>query len=126
MEKENGPIGYLHIFAQHSWHDEARIIGTRAGLEYLAAAVAKALKYREGTSATVFTNDGEGYNVEVACVDDVGDDVPTPYTMRIADEEAAHWRERAFKAEAVLYRLRHPLAPSATPSPDGQERTAND
>jgi hypothetical protein len=115
VEKENGPIGYLHIFAQHSWHDEARVIGTRDALEYLSAAIAQALKHGDGMTATVFTNDGEGYNVEVECVAHVGDDIPTPYTMRIADEEAAHWRERAFNAEAELSRLRRVTSEGAKP-----------
>jgi hypothetical protein len=105
-ENMSGAVAYLHIFGQYTWHDEVQIVGTRKALEALAAAVAFALKYREAKSAHVFVNDGEGYTVHVKCVDDIGSDVPTPYTQDIANKDTAQWRERAFKAEIALSKLR--------------------
>ncbi|AMX00044.1 hypothetical protein [Rummeliibacillus stabekisii] len=48
----------LHIYGQQMWHDNAYIVGNRAALQY-------------GEKKDVFfPNDGEGYDLYVACVDD--------------------------------------------------------
>jgi hypothetical protein len=102
---KHGTVGYLHVFAQHCEHDTAEIVGTKAGLEALASAVAHALKYREAESNHVFVNDGEGYKVLVKRADDA-DGLPTPYRYQYLNEEVQTWRERAFEAEASLFRLK--------------------
>ena len=113
----NRPIGYLHLLAQYCEHAEARVVGTRIGLEALAKAVQHALKYREAESAPVFVNDGEGYTVQVQCVEDGKvDELERPYASYWINEEATRWRERAFAAEAELSKLRKtPVLPSAAP-----------
>ena len=61
-------VKLLHIIAQHSYHDESWIIGTRLGLEKLRDAVIEALaapETRQG--AVVYAADGEGYGVFVRC-----------------------------------------------------------
>lgn len=113
------PVGYLHIYGQYSWHDEARIVGTRIGLEELGAAIKHALKYGKASSDNVFVNDGEGYAVDVSCVADLGDDHDPPYIMRAVDKETAYLQQRAFEAEAKLSQMKrgpetkHPRIPTA-------------
>lgn len=113
-EQENGPIGWLHIFAQHSHHDEPRIVGTPEGLTILRDTLTKALEHHEAESPNVFTNDGEGYSVVVTCADDI-EDQQTPYLINYATDEANYWRDRAFNAEAELSRLRR-AGPAQTKS----------
>lgn len=57
-------IAWLHIISQSTYHAEAEIIGTKAGLEVILSAINHALADRDGTE-TVFANDGEGYRVKV-------------------------------------------------------------
>lgn len=74
----------LHIYAQQSWHQPVTIVGNRAALEALRDAIQQALDIGQGvtTSAEVFTNDGEGYEVLIMpCEDkDLWDTFATPYT----------------------------------------------
>lgn len=76
----------LHLYAQLHWHDEAYIVGNRAGLEALRDAIARALNEQDGRAqADVFTNDGEGYMAMVACVsDETMGRMRVPYTDEIA------------------------------------------
>lgn len=54
----------LHLYAQPAWHDDAWIVGNRAGLEALTQALQNALASSEG-SAEVMVADGEGYTLKV-------------------------------------------------------------
>lgn len=98
----------LHIFAQYSHHGEARIEGTREGLEALAAAIKHALKYKDATSKPVFVNDGEGYTVEVKCVTSV-EDLESPYIFEHESRAICIWQNRAFEAESKLSRIKRGL-----------------
>lgn len=63
----------LHIHAQPAQHDEAYIVGNRAGLLALRDAIDQALLTGEVTTSSspdghqVMTADGEGYTVTVRC-----------------------------------------------------------
>ncbi len=83
----------LHIYPQGQWHDDAVIVGTPAALTELRDALDMALEHGavriplEYAVQTehVFTGDGEGYLVHVACLD--GDEmqrVRLPYTDEVA------------------------------------------
>lgn len=86
-------IAWLHIRSQSTYHDEAEIIGTRAGLVAVAIAVEAALASRESVAA-VFANDGEGYRLKVRCSNRVRDLGEPFYVDEIARELAN--RERDF------------------------------
>jgi hypothetical protein len=107
------PGAILHIFAQYSWHGPARIAGTKPALQMLAAALEKAIQHGEAECDPVFVNDGEGYAVQVQCTDDT-DSLGDPYLLTYANEEAAQWQTRAFKAEAALAALRKSIKDGAT------------
>ena len=79
-------IALLHILAQACEHDEAIIVGNRAGLSKLLDAIVSAMN---GTpaAADVFCDDGEGYKALVVCRDDL-EDVPFGY----ADPHSNHQR----------------------------------
>lgn len=57
-------IRLLHLYAQPAWHDDAWIVGNRAGLKALAQAIQNALASNEGR-AEVMVADGEGYTLKV-------------------------------------------------------------
>lgn len=61
----------LHIFAQFCEHDEARIIGNRAGLVALKAAIEQALADGKG-EAEIMADDGEGYGCIVQMTNGAG------------------------------------------------------
>lgn len=91
VQAESRSVGWLdsdpivHIFGQFSWHDNACIVGTRAGLEKLRNAIDQALSNnRPECTGTVFADDGEGYNIIIK-PEKEWSDIPTPYTW----EEAA-------------------------------------
>lgn len=69
----------LHIYAQATWHDQAIIVGSKAALEALGKAIAKALEVGK-SSAQSHTADGEGYAVMVAVHEE--QDLAGPYTDR--------------------------------------------
>lgn len=76
--KRETPI--VHIIAQESEHDEALIIGNRAGLEALHKTLSTALAKRSGqTNALAFCRDGEGYRLCVIMREKMND-VPMGYT----------------------------------------------
>ena len=62
MSEDDTP--WLHIRSQFTWHAEATIKGTRAGLSELLRAVTEALEVGTGSSSA-FSSDGEGYDIEV-------------------------------------------------------------
>ena len=80
----------LHIHGQEEWHDDAHIVGNRAGLELLRLAIDRALKSGEGYS-DAFVADGEEYTVYVHANNepwqsDVWRLAALPYTDEIARE----------------------------------------
>ena len=77
-EKE---MAIVNIQSQHWEHSEAKIIGTKAGLETLKKLIDEAIgNYTSGMvmdrltgkDNTVFASDGEGYEIQVIC--HTGDD----------------------------------------------------
>lgn len=57
-------VALLHVHAQEFWHDNAYLIGNRAGLEKLRRAIDEALT--DGTDfRDLTTADGEGYKLVV-------------------------------------------------------------
>lgn len=60
-------LEWLHVYGQHSYHADATIKATRAGLVELRNAVDKALSDGSG-QARVMASDGEGYRLEVVLV----------------------------------------------------------
>lgn len=91
MAKDDIP--WLHIRSQSTYHDEAEIVGTKAGLEAALNAICVAIANRDG-EASVFTNDGEGYRLSVRCSNRVRDLGEPFYVDEIARELAN--RERDF------------------------------
>ncbi|MBS0959817.1 hypothetical protein [Acetobacter thailandicus] len=84
----------LHVIAQYDQHDDAHIIGTRAGLLRLRDAIDSALSEVNVTKkASVITNDGEGYVALIRCIsgDDV-DSIPLGYTADYAKDDS-EWPE---------------------------------
>lgn len=91
----------LHIHAQPAQHDEAYIVGNRAGLLALRDAINQALLTGEATTPSsldgheVMTADGEGYTVTVTC-DNSAWNSPTwqaaflPYTRDWAQDRRDH------------------------------------
>jgi hypothetical protein len=68
----------LHIYGQDAWHDTAYIVGDRQSLAALRDCLAEALYSGEATKFNSFTNDGEGYSIEVIPLDE-----PQMETMRL-------------------------------------------
>ena len=83
----NKDTALVHLFAQPAWHDDARIIGTPAGLRLLRAAIDAALRDGNGC-ADAYTNDGEGFRVVIYSVSDrrTIQRLPVPYKDEIAVE----------------------------------------
>lgn len=77
----------LHIYGQHFWHGSAHIVGNRAALTLLRAALDRALgvSYDNSQEFEAQVIDGEGYALTVLCTDDQAawDKMRLPYT----DEE---------------------------------------
>lgn len=78
----------LHVFSNEVWHESAAIVGGREALVKLKEAIDKALSEGEATFETM-VNDGEGYNVNVMCVEDeeVITVLAVPYTDEIAEQK---------------------------------------
>lgn len=57
-------LEWLHVYGQYSYHSEATIRGTIAGLTALREAISKALEGGKGC-ARVIASDGEGYSLQV-------------------------------------------------------------
>lgn len=75
VEKNPHLDNTLHVYGQCSYHDELVVCGTRAGLLALREAINQALEdkdtqqrgYGYGNSLA-FQNDGEGFEVDVYCL----------------------------------------------------------
>ena len=82
----------LHIFAQHCWHSECRIVGNKNALTVLRDAIDEAL--RKGKAETgAMVADGEGYSIEIEMCDaDWESDKwmrrPVPYTADYAKDQS--------------------------------------
>lgn len=91
-------IAWLHLRGQFTYHSEAHIVGSRAGLTALRDAINSALDSREAT-ADVFASDGEGYQVLVrrsATIRDMGE---PPYLDEIGRQIATFERDFVLKME---------------------------
>lgn len=86
---------WLHIRGQLTYHAEASIVGTKAGLLALRDAIDVALVSREA-EAEVFATDGEGYGLTVRCSKTVRDLGSPIYLDELARELAE--TERFFLA----------------------------
>src|SRR3546814_9713108 len=107
-------IGWLHLYGQHLWHDEAYIAGDRAGIEMLRDALNEALGAADGVSmaADVFAGDGEGYNVSVHVLPDAEfQRLAMPYTDEIARESGGFWPWH------LAVKPRHPRRPAVDAPP---------
>jgi hypothetical protein len=60
----------LHVYASDFPHGEVYIAGTKDGLRLLKKAIEDAIENEKSTSDEFYTNDGEGYNVLIAAVDE--------------------------------------------------------
>ena len=71
----------LHVYSQPDNYMEAWVVGNRAGLESLRAAIDKALSSHKLEGAPVFAADGEGYTLLVLPVSDPKalEDLKLPY-----------------------------------------------
>lgn len=77
----------LHLYGQQHEHDEAYLVGNRAGLLALHAAIEAVLRADAPdlvTTAEAMTNDGEGFTVVVV-------------------REDADWQDPAWRTVAVPY-----------------------
>lgn len=87
--------GWLNIYAQPAWHDEAYVVGDETGLRRLIDAIDQALEMKSG-DRSVYCGDGEGFDVCVRCADaETVSRLVVPYTHSIA-------------AEAESQKSRHP------------------
>lgn len=86
-------IEWLHIHGPAVWHDDAYIVGNRAGLEALRDAINVALsKGQSGTTSTRgFTGDGEGFDLYISLA--AGD--PSAWRRPYSDECAWDCRQDA-------------------------------
>lgn len=69
------PPNILHIYAQEEYHGDAQIVGTRDALIRLRETIDTVLQttsehYKVTCTAQFFANDGDGYEVTVACFPD--------------------------------------------------------
>ena len=95
------PVEIVHIIPQYVWHDPSFIVGNRAGLELLHAAIGEALAGTIGI-AKVMCNDGEGYRVVIKCVPTIGmQQELCGYTSDIAADrrEWPAWMQEADNAD---------------------------
>jgi hypothetical protein len=122
----------VNIQSQQFEHQEARIIGTKAGLETLKKLIDEAIgNYNSamvmdrltGKEGTVFASDGEGYEIQVIC--HTGDDWGEP----IKEGKPNFWNQKENtptyvmqeQAAAVSQWLQEEAnkKPAGTSDPDG-------
>lgn len=112
-------FGWLHLYGQHLWHDDASICGTREGIELLRDALTAALDHPDGVAmaGSLFAADGEGYYVNVHVLPE-GEfqRLACPYTDEVAQAPAG-----AFWPWHLPVRPKRPTPPAPTPQevPDG-------
>ena len=75
----------VHIWSQGAWHDSSYIVGDRDGLMKLRDALDQAIESGAAT-AEVFVSDGEGYDIDVTCVEDTKR-LAVPYLESYAKED---------------------------------------
>lgn len=88
--KKADDVGWMHIYAQHMWHDEVQIKGNHVALRTLRDAISKALGTNRATQTAVdvFVNDGEGYRVIITPMDHaVLQNERLPYTDEMANPD---------------------------------------
>ena len=89
-------LEWLHVYGQFTYHSEATIKGTRAGLISLRAAIDEALASGRG-EARLIASDGEGYRAEIICVSTHAELGPPEYVLeesqRLLTQEAERARE---------------------------------
>jgi hypothetical protein len=113
----------LHLYAQASYHGQARIIANPAGLRALADAITVALDAGRA-EARVYVIDGEGYGLQVERTNDVGlNYTRRPYHPEWGGETATEYTDRL---RAELEELECALAPApedgshTPPASDGE------
>ena len=81
----------LHIYGQDAWHDTAYIVGDRQSLTAFRDCLTEALDPGEVTKFNSFTNDGEGYSIEIIPLDDPQmETMVLPYHGDIAIDNSPH------------------------------------
>lgn len=76
----------LHVYGQAQWHDEVYIVGDFGSLYALKEAIDRALVSGRD-KCEQFTNDGEGYDINVIKTDEATmDKIGVPYHDEIAAE----------------------------------------
>lgn len=91
-------VPWLHVRGQFTYHGEAYIVGTRAGLLKLRNAIDEAIESRD-SEAIVCANDGEGYAVTVRRAASCGQMGRVPYIDELAREMADFERQWAAKMQ---------------------------
>ncbi|MDO8671127.1 MAG: hypothetical protein Q7O66_06810 [Dehalococcoidia bacterium] len=86
---------YLHIYGPDWHHDDAYIMGDRAALEALRAAIDRVLMFAANPGTSVesdefFVGDGEGFTAYVLLYKDDFGHVAEPYTEDYARETREH------------------------------------
>lgn len=89
---------WLHIRGQLTYHSQARISGTTAGLIALRDAINSAVEIGVG-AAEVYASDGEGYAVDVIRCRTISALGEPPYLDEIARRVAISERENVAKME---------------------------
>ncbi|MFJ6413376.1 hypothetical protein ACIQLG_11370 [Terribacillus saccharophilus] len=79
---------HLHVYAQHSNHQESFIVGNKEALLELRNLIDKALMQGTAASGKFFSSDDEGYEVYVGMVndEDVFNSLEMPYTEQFGDK----------------------------------------
>lgn len=83
-------VRLLHVYAQHCWHGECRIVGNKNALTVLRDAIDEALRKGKAETSAMVT-DGEGYGIEIEMCDaawesDRWERQPLPYTADYAKD----------------------------------------
>lgn len=119
----------LHIYAQFSWHGEARIVGNRNALTVLRDAVDAALSDGKAETTAMVT-DGEGYAVQIELVDrgwqhPEWENMPLPYAWPVAagrpdpGDSIRALQQALRKANAQL--VKRGAKPIADPTAEGDD-----
>jgi len=93
-------ISTLHIYGPAAYHDAVWIVGTTDALQRLRDALTAALATESVSRPTFFTNDGEGFHVNIVLESEAGmDEYCVPYTADYArpieDRFSARWPKKS-------------------------------
>ncbi len=69
---------FLHIYSQQSPHSEAYIVGDVESLTSLRDAIDRTIVNKYGSTGTVYSQDGEGYNIII--INSTRQDLMLPYS----------------------------------------------